>query len=325
MKHFKHHSLPLQVHLRIRGQLAACSGKNELYEDVPRSSYRDYCGFKYGDAATPTVAGVNPGQVSGDATITISGAGFSEVVSENIVLFGEMECAVLSSSTTSIECRLGTQNGFAGFKGLYVHVLYSGVAESNGMGIVYELVLTSVSPCRGSQTGGTDITIMGSGFYHESGSSEGLTLPSYIGDIAATCASGWRNQVFIGGRPCTVVQSDRDTLTVKTPAEGAGSVSPHDLEVLVQCPDSTNNPASAVLPDAFTYDPVFTPSVFAITPSVGAIQGGQIVTINGEGFSSNSLENQVSVSCAFILSTGHTKYSLYLLVVCVRWNIRTCL
>lgn len=286
------------MHLHIRGQLAACSGKNGLYEDIPRSSHRDYCGFKYGHAATPTVYSVDPDWTSGDATvITISGGGFSEVMSENFVLFGGMECAVIASTTTSIECRLGSsQIGFAGFKSLYLHVLYSGVAETNSLGVTCNIVLNRISPSRGSQTGRTEIIIIGSGFYHGTGSDDSLSLPPYVGHVTTGCVSGWRNEVLIGGRPCSVVRSTRISLTVKTPAEVAGSVSPHDLEVRVVCPDNTNISTSAVLPDAFTYDPIFTPSLRTVTPSVGAIQGGQTATINGEGFSLYSLENEVFVS-----------------------------
>lgn len=286
-----HDTYFLQVHVRIRGQLAACSGKNDLYVDVPRSSHRDYCGFKYGHTATPTVTGVDPDRASSNVAITISGTGFSEVLSENYVLFGEVECTVLSSTTTSIECRLGS--GFAGFKVLYLHVLYSGVAETNALGLTYNLVLNGISPSQGSQTGGTEVTITGSGFYHETDRHE---PPLYARVMSMECVSGWRNEASIGGRPCAVIQSEGASLTVKTPAEVAGSaVSTYDVEVLVVCPDNGSTSASAILSGVFTYNSAFTPLLFNITPSVGAIQGGQTVTISGEGFSSNVLQNEVLV------------------------------
>lgn len=282
----------LQVHVRIRGQLAACSGNNDLYVDVPRSSHKDYCGFKYGHMATPTVTGVDPDHASSDAAITISGTGFSEALSENYVLFGEVECTVLSSTTTSIECRLGS--GFAGFKGLYLHVLHAGVAEANALGLTYNLVLNEISPSQGSQTGGTEVTITGSGFYQDTDRRE---PPSYASDMSTDCVSGWRNEVSIGGRPCTVIQFEGTSLTVKTPAQIAGgAVSTYDLEVSVVCPDNASISITALLTDIFTYNSAFTPSVFNIMPSAGAIQGGQTVTISGEGFSLNTIDNEILVS-----------------------------
>lgn len=282
----------LQIHVRIRGQLAACSGKNDLYTDVPRSSHRDYCGFKYGHIATPTVTSVSPDRASSNATITISGSGFSGLPSENYVRFGEVECAVLSSSTTRIVCRLGS--GFAGFKGVYLHVLYSGVAETNAVGLTYDLMLDSLTPSRGSQTGDTQVTITGSGFYHETDQYE--APPPYVDDVATECASGWRNEVLIGGRPCIVVRSEGMSLTVKTPAEATGSNDPaYDLEVAVLCPDA-NTSIRALLQDVFTYDSDLTPSLFNVTPSIGTIQGGQTVTISGEGFSLNTIDNEILVS-----------------------------
>lgn len=292
-----------KVHVRIRGQLAACSGKNDLYVDIPRLSHGDYCGFKYGQAATPTVTGVAPNQASTNTSITLSGTGFSEIPSENYVVFGSVECEVLSSTATRIQCRLGS--GFAGFKGLYLHVLYSGVAETNASGLTYGLVLNTITPSQGSQTGGTEVTITGSGFYHEASNSMGSRssqsspsemTSSYLHRVAG-CPSGWRNQVTLGGSRCTVIHSESMSLVVRTPAEivGRGS-SLYDLEVSVLCPDDVSIPSTALLPSVFTYDPTYTPSVSTVSPSYGVTQGGQEVTISGDGFSTNTQENEVLVS-----------------------------
>ena len=287
--------------MRIRGQLAACSGKNELYVNVPSSDHRDYCGFMYGQMATPTVTMVTPALAVSGATVTLSGTGFSEISAENFVMFGDVECAVMSSSATSIGCQLGS--GFAGFKGLYLHVFNSGVAETGALGITYNLALNEISPSSGSQMGGTEVTIAGSGFYEQPSSDAGSAPMSFSQEVAASlnndaCPSGWRNQVSIGDRPCTVVHSGSTSLTVITPAELApGSGSPaYDLEVSVVCPDNSNISSTALLSGAFTYDPVSTPSLLTIAPSTGAVQGGQIVTISGQGFSPDSAANEVLVS-----------------------------
>jgi hypothetical protein len=281
--------------VRVRGQLAACSGKNDLYVDVPLSRHRDYCGFRYGPVATPTVTEVDPDHASSGTTITIAGTGFSEVLSENFVMFGDVECMVLSSTRSSIECRLGT--GFAGFKVLYLHVMYSGIAETNALGLTYELVLNEISRAQGSQAGGTEITITGSGFYHKTSRND-RELPSHVGGMPTECAGGWKNEASIGGRPCTVIRSDTTSLTVYTPAEDTSSTgSVYDLEVSIVCPDDANIlRTSAILNGAFTYNSVLTPSLLEITPSDGAVHGGETVTIRGQGFSDTILDNKVLVS-----------------------------
>lgn len=294
-----------QVHVYIRGQLAACSGKNALYMDTPRSSHRDYCGFKYSQMATPTVTNITPRSASNNETVTISGTGFSETASENYVVFGDVDCSVVSSTPTAIECVLG--RGFAGFKGLYLHVLYSGVAETGAFGITFNLVLTGISPPQGSQAGGTEVTISGEGFYYELHSSDGTSdsvsatreaVSSYLRVSDATdCPSGWENVVLLGGNPCTLIQSTMTSLTVITPPETAGGLSPsHDLEVTVSCPDHLNISLSTTMQDAYTYNSALTPTVATITPTAGTIQGGQEVNITGSGFSTSSEENQVLVS-----------------------------
>lgn len=296
--------------MHIRGQLAACSGNNGLYEDVSHSSHRDYCGFKYGQMATPTVTSVNPIQASSGEIITISGTGFS-IASENHVVFGSVACTVVSSTRISIECMLGSS--FAWFKGLYLHVLYSGEAETSGFGINYDLTLNSINPRQGSQMGGTQATITGSGFYHAPFSSSNEScLSSACGVVwnyfsgSSVCPRGWKNEVLIGGSPCVVIDSTNTTLTIITPAEPNTNSSDYDLEVLVVCPDNRNLSSSATLPTAYTYDSALTPALFNVTPTSGTVQGGQIVTISGESFSLSSAENQVFVSLMLAVTVNES-------------------
>lgn len=286
--------------MHIRGQLAACGGKNNLYEDVPRSSHRDYCGFRYGPTATPTVSSVDPGQASSNAIITLSGTGFSEIPSENYVTFGGVECTTISSTTTTIDCRLGSS--FAGFKGLRLHVLQSGVAETIGLGMTYDLSIHSINPLQGGDTGGTQVSITGAGFYEHqndySPSDDDNAVPYYLQDGAngvAECPSAWRNQVSIGGQPCAVMDSTATSLTITTPETPGGGVT-FDLEVCVMCPDDATISFCSLLTDAFTYDSTLVPSFSDITPSFGTIQGGLTVTITGDGFSTTSNDNYVFVS-----------------------------
>lgn len=300
----RHHILFfLKVHVSIRGQLAACSGKHELYEDIPHSSYADYCGFKYGQMATPTVTSIDPVMVSSNEVITLSGSGFSEIPSENYVFFGAIECVVTSSSQSRIECTLGT--GFGGSKPLYLRVLYSGVAETNALSVTFALTVTGVSPSEGSQAGGTEVTITGAGFYHvPSNNSDGGSLPASEAVSASLsnvteCSSGWRNEVLLGGVPCTVINSTATSLTIITPEEPSPSSPAYDLEVSIVCPDNLMISSDATLQDAFSYNSSLTSTVLSITPTSGTVQGGETVVISGTGFSRSS---EVFVSAITVLN-----------------------
>ena len=267
----------IQVHVRIRGQLAACSGKHTPYEITPYSEFIDYCGFKYGQISTPLVISINPTTASGSDIITISGSGFSEVPAENFVLFGAIECAVVSSSLSSIECVLGS--GFGGFKPLYLRVLYSGLAETNSLGLHFLLSISSISPSEGSQAGSTEVTIIGDGFHHLDGSG-GSSL-----NTEALCSGGWRNEVLIGGVSCTVINSTARLLTILTPRQPSLSNHTYNVEVSILCPDNLTVSSSVVLQDAFFYNLNLTSIVLSITPSSGTVLGGETVAISGRGFS----------------------------------------
>ncbi len=303
-------NIVIQVHVRIRDQLAACGGKNDLYADVSRENLRDYCGFKYGPQATPVVTSILPNRASNGETITISGDGFSTVTSENYVLLGDIDCAVTSSTTNMIECTLSA--GYAGLKELYLHVMYSGVAETNGMSITYALSLDSIHPSEGSQEGRTEVTIVGSGFYYSQEESNIETvmrstieevLSIFISNITE-CPSGWINQVLIGGNPCDVVNSTGTILNIITPAT-TSSMPINDLEFIVVCPDDPNHLRwSAVLPNAYTYSSALTPSILNLLPTSGSILGGLTVTITGTGFSTSIAENIVLVRKVDIIFTG---------------------
>jgi hypothetical protein len=107
--------------------------------------------------------------------------------------------------------------------------------------------VTAVGPSVGTSTGGTSITITGTGF---------------------TGATG----VTVGGAACTPFTVVSDTsITCTTPAGAAGTAS-----VVVTTPDGSN--AANTL---YTYASI---NVTAISPATGPTSGGQSVTITGWGF-----------------------------------------
>ncbi len=295
-----------QLHVRVRGQLAACSGGHPLYQNVPSSDFRDYCGFKYGPAATPEVTSVNPQTASAGDAVTITGTGFSSMPAENYVLFDKVECDVTASSESSLTCTLGSS--FAGSKTLHLHVLYSGEARTNGATIDYLVTLVGVAPMSGSVEGGTELVVSGTGFYFPNAEQRDTSSPFFLssGGIngvgvapfavpESSCTGGWRNEVLLGGSPCLIVSSTNSSVTVLTPAEPNMGTS-HDVQVTVVCDsDASKSSMPSTLSGAFTYSNLLTPSVTMVMPTTGSIVGGEMVTVTGTGFSSVAAENRILV------------------------------
>jgi hypothetical protein len=111
--------------------------------------------------------------------------------------------------------------------------------------------VTSVSPSSGVDTGGTTVTISGSGF------------------------TGATAVMFGTGAETFTVDSDTEITTdASTPSGGDGTV-----DVTVTTPDGTSPTTPA---DQFTFVPA--PTVTGVSPGVGPVAGGNTVTITGTGF-----------------------------------------
>ena len=128
--------------------------------------------------------------------------------------------------------------------------------------------VTSISPAFGPTTGGTAVTITGTGF--------------------VTSAT-----VTIGGNASTGVSVVNATsITATTPAGTAGA-----RDVVVTNPDAQ----SGTLPGGFTYEAVPAPTVTSISPASGPTTGGTGVTITGTGFVTGA-----TVTIGGTLTTGVT-------------------
>ncbi|MEQ4299916.1 IPT/TIG domain-containing protein [Plantactinospora sp. B6F1] len=199
------------------------------------------------DGSGAVVTGLDPtsGPTSGGTTVTITGTGFTGATGVTLDGVPGTDFTVNPAGTT---ITVVTPPNAAGPAEVAV-TFPAGTAEDGTFSYVAPTI-TSVSPPAGPSTGGTRVTITGTGL---------------------TGATG----VDFGGEPGTdlVVDPSGTSLTVTTPPGTPGTV-----DVTVQLPG-----ADAVADDGFTYRAVV-PVIETVDPDQGPTSGGTVVTVGGSGF-----------------------------------------
>lgn len=199
------------------------------------------------DGSGATFTGLTPttGPTTGGTTVTITGTGLQNATG---VSFGgvpgtNVTVAPGGTSITVVTPASETAGPVP------VAVTFPGGTRQAGTFAYVGPAVSGVTPAAGATTGGTLVTLTGSGL-------------------------GGATEVLFGGVPGTglTVAPDGMSLTVTAPAHAAGAV---DLQVVLPGED-------AVVPGGFTY--AVAPSVTGITPASGPTVGGQTVIITGTGF-----------------------------------------
>ena len=197
----------------------------------------------------PSVSGVSPssGPASGGSVVTINGSGFTNA---STVEFG----TIAATSVTFVSATQITATAPAESVGpVDITVTTSGEisAISSSDKFTYLPSVTGVSPSSGLASGGTSVTITGSGFSSASTVAFGTTAATGVTDVSAT------------------------QITATAPA-GAGV---EDVTVT-----TSGNTSAISSSDQFTYVPIVT----GVSPSSGPAGGGSVVTITGSGFTAAS-------------------------------------
>jgi len=213
---------------------------------------------KYVYTAAPAVSGIGPssGVMGGGTTVTISGSGFTYATAVRFSGVAAESFQVLNDGLITAVSPPGGSGS--------VHVTVTDPAGTSPTGpwdhFTYYApipVVTGVSPANGMPSGGTAVTVTGSGF------------------TGAT-------QVNFGGTAVTsgiTVNSD-SSLTVASPA-GSGVV---DVTVTTAGGTSGTSPA-----DRFAYQGP--PAVTSVSPTSEASTCGGLVTITGSAFTGASAVN----------------------------------
>ena len=229
--------------------------------------------------AQVSISGVGPnsGPTSGGTTVTISGTGFTQSAS---VAFGGVSASSMlyisstqlqavtpahASATVSVSVTENPHNHSATLTSGYTYVSSSS-SSTNSVSV------SSASPNQGPTTGGTVVTITGTGFQTGNAVSFGSVQSS-----AVTVSSNTQIQAM-------------------SPAESAGTVA-----ITV-----TNSSAqSSSLPSSFTYTSA--PSVSSISPNSGPVTGGSTVTILGSGFQTGATVAFGGIAAASVTIVSSTQ------------------
>ncbi len=247
-------------------------------------------GFTYAaNVVAPSVTLTSPvsGTVSGGTTVTLTGTNFDLYTTVSI---GARNCKdVVVNSATSLTCTTPSQVSTGAVNVVVTNhdpITLATLTATQVGGYTYltNLVtptLTLTAPASGTQTGGTTVTITGTGF-----------------DLFTT--------VSVGGRNCTdVVVTSSVSLSCTTPSSATAAaadviITNHDLLTLLT--------ASATQVGGFTYTaPSFTPVVTSISPAEGPVSGSTVVTVTGSNYNLGSLVSIGGQSCTNLIALSTTQ------------------
>ena len=204
-------------------------------------------GYTYRNAPTVSAVSIDSGPLAGGTVIFVTGTNFSAGATASL---GGTNCTnTFVNSSTAIVCVSAARAA-----GLVDLVVTNSDTQSGTLPNAYTYrpapTVTSVSPSSGPESGGTPVTITGTGFV-----------------AGAT--------VKIGGVTCTgPTVVDANTITCTTglaTTAGASTVTVTNYDTQL-----------GSLSSGFTYVPP--PTVTSVSPSSGFVAGGTTVTITGSGF-----------------------------------------
>jgi len=120
------------------------------------------CGFDYANGSTPVVHAVNVSSMTGGGALHISGIGFT---GDLTVTVGNNLCRITWSSPSTIICSLsGTY--LAGYGQAVTVLTGTGLAISTAV-IDRQIAVYNVAPRSGSRKGGTELLMLGAGFFNQ--------------------------------------------------------------------------------------------------------------------------------------------------------------
>jgi hypothetical protein len=287
----------------------SCSISDEVTGDTVRATYNSHGGDRnYSEAASntltvpqapppvPTVSSVTPdmGPIAGGTRISITGTGFIAGATVVVAQGSDSQSNTVAATDVKVisqEKITAVTGGVTKAGPLSVYVTTKGGTNASSPGGTFTYLpvptVASVTPNRGPTSGGTAITVDGTGF---------------VAGARVVISQG------SGSRSNTVAATD---VTVDSPDEitavtgGGANVGTRHLYVITAGGTSTANAAVT-----FTYTPV--PTVTAVTPDLGSALGGTHISITGTGFQTGAtvlIEQGTGAGSATVAATDVKVYS----------------
>jgi hypothetical protein len=235
--------------------------------------------FTYSAASAPSVTSLSltSGSTAGGIIVTINGSGFTGTTQ---VSFGTVAASFSVLSDTVITATVPAQA--AGTIDVTVTTPSGTSSTSSADHFTYTAAsapaVTAITPSSGSTTGGTLVTVLGSGFTAATTVSFGSVAADYF-----------------------LVLSD-NALLVAAPAGTAGTV-----DITVTTPSGTSSTSSA---DHFTYSAASTPSVTSLNVTSGSTGGGTAIIITGSGFTGATSVTFGGVLAATVIVNSDTQITV---------------
>lgn len=232
----------------------------------------------------PTITSISvaSGSILGGYSTTLTGTGFLNV---NYVYFGNNSVYVTPLSDTQLQVNVPSTLDL-GTVDVKVVNPWNDATLSNAF--TYEKptapTITAISPSIGLMSGGTQITITGSGF--------GTPLSGYTSCVACNKYYGY---VKIGSNFASVTSYTGTQIVATLPVGTMAGI--YDVTV-------GNYWNSGTLAGGFTYNSPAQPTITSITPNNGTVAGGTTVTIIGTGFSTGSYSSSLDQATYGYLSIG---------------------
>ncbi len=230
-------------------------------------------GFTYTPNPPPTITSINPnnGPLAGGTVVTITGTNFEGTV--NVTIGGVSAGAVTVNGDKTQVSFATPPAATPGARDVVVGSDTHGTVTLGG-GFTYNPppTITTIAPASGPATGGTPVTITGTGF--------GGVVSVRFGFLTAT----------------GVVVNSANQLTCITPAGTAGQA------VSVTVDSSTNGVVTK--PGGFLYNPP--PTLNTVTPNNGPLTGGNTVVIAGANLGGTVNVTFGNVTATTVASDGAT-------------------
>jgi predicted esterase len=245
--------------LRVTSPATSAAGGVYVRVTTPAGTSPQTTAARFSYRAVPAISAITPasGPLAGGTVVTLSGTDLGGATGVTFSGTPGTKIYVVSAA----EVRVTTPAGVAaGPVDVQVTTPGGTSAANSGVGFTYEappMTVSGISPTSGPVGGGTVVTLSGSNL-----------------DSATA--------VTFGGTPGTQLTVSASQVKVTAPPASA----PGAVTVQVVGPDGTT-PAGAT--GQFTYEAVVTPpAVTAVSPAVGPLAGGTVVTLTGTGLAQAS-------------------------------------